>query len=164
ASPSHLPSTYSLRLTGRASRPNARLDSRSPEMLGAATSTDISASTAVNRNATKIKTCAARSRSATSPICAPPPGPVEERRWKHAQPVAPTTTTVSTSTAMSSFRRDASHMVSLAIVRMGASSGKSAAAFSEELQEAVLQGLVARLDGIEPAAHAHYLLDHVRDS
>src|SRR5262249_41094429 len=55
-------------------------------------------------------------------------------------------------------------MVSLAIVRIGASSGKSAAAFSEELQEAVLQGLIARLDRIEPAAHAYYLLDHVRDT
>jgi hypothetical protein len=54
-------------------------------------------------------------------------------------------------------------MVNLANVRMGCGSSKLVV-FSEELEEPILERLMARLDGIQPASHAHYLIDHVGDA
>ena len=68
ASPSHLPITISLRLTGRASTASSRPLSTSLEMSGPATTAALSASTPLNMNVTTISSC--EEMSWASPACA----------------------------------------------------------------------------------------------
>src|ERR1700730_205165 len=159
ASPSHLPITRSARRTGRESMERTRPDSTSAEMLGAATITELSASTAANMNAISIRSWEAISLTSTSESGRPfwPPT-VQSRDIRKLVPTM--MASVSSTRAIRSLRREASQIVSLAKVRMGAASISAVLlAFTKQLEEAVLQAQVARLHGVHPAPLPDDLVD-----
>src|SRR2546421_93250 len=137
-------------------------DSTSAERLGAATITELSASTAANMKAIRIRSWEAIRRTSTTEG-GWPFGPLTVQSRDIRKLVPTMTRRVSPTSAIRSLRLDASRTVSLANVKMGATSISSGVLVAEQLQEAVLQAQVTGFDRVDSAAQPHDLVHQLGD-
>src|SRR5205807_6411505 len=153
-SPSQRPSTISLRRRGRGTMARITPDSMSDAIAGAATKTDAKASRKLNMKQARISMMASIWVMSEAVVLGPPSVGTLEK----PQPIPAITISVSAPSAIRSRRREASTSVSRAIVRIAI----SGLLLLQQLQEAVLQRLLSRLDGVDPPAQADDRLDQLR--
>src|SRR5438309_4581745 len=128
-------------------------DSMSDAIAGAATKTDAKASRKLNMKQARISMMASIWVMSEAVVLGPPSVGTLEK----PQPIPAITISVSAPSAIRSRRREASTSVSRAIVRIAISG-----LLLQQLQEAVLQRLLSRLDGVDPPAQADDRLDQLR--
>ena len=115
--PSHLPTTYSARASGRARRASEIPDSTSDESAGAEMNAAESVTARLNMNITRMSSCDEIAVCWIGGSGTPPFRRSAIREKPHT--VRAMTTSVSATRAKSSFRRDASRSTSRAMTTVG---------------------------------------------